>query len=71
MDRLTSPIKGEKCRINSTMDKCSAPRWIYFITGKDKPEWNDLICRMCPFSKYINKLAEFEDIAEKFDDDLR
>lgn len=55
MARLTR-IKDEyECRANH----CEAEEWMYDIYGEYPDE---LICESCPFEKYINRLAQYEDL---------
>lgn len=57
MQRLTGRNKEYECRI----EYCDAENW----TKKDYP------CDDCPFMKYINKLAEYEDRIEELEDDCK
>ena len=59
MDRMTRHKDEWPCRI----DKCEAENWVLEI--------QDDYCSTCPFEKYINKLAEYEDLAELMEDDRK
>lgn len=64
MIRMTRRKDQYECRI----DGCPAEDWfdnigyIYEDAG---------YCQTCPFRKYINKLAEYEDYKEKYEDDCK
>ena len=63
MTRLTR-IKDEyECRIGN----CLAEDWIENITGEVAFNWPGDVCKDCPFEKYINRLAEYEDKEEKYE----
>lgn len=55
--RLTREKDEYECRIPRG---CPAEEWMYDLYG----EYPDDCCYNCPFEKYINKLAEFEDKEE-------
>lgn len=55
--RLTSNKSDYECRC----DHCEAEEWFYDKYGK----YPEDICEGCPFIKFINKLAEYEDREEK------
>ena len=61
--RLTREKDEYECRIAS----CFAEDWIEEITGITIYNWKSdtNVCDNCPFEKYINKLAEFEDKEEE------
>lgn len=59
--RLTREKDEFPCRIG---DRCLAESWIENITGLSIYDWpsdTNNVCEKCPFEKYINKLAEYED----------
>lgn len=60
--RLTREKDEYECRIAS----CLVEDWIEEITGITIYNWKSdkNVCDNCPFEKYINKLAEFEDKEE-------
>lgn len=63
MKRLTRENDQYSCRF---LGGCPAEKWIEKHTGVTICDWNDeYICDDCPFEKYINRLAEFEDKEEK------
>lgn len=57
MARLTREKDQWKCRIAGG---CPVEEWID-NHGIIVDESNDYFCEDCPFEKYINKLAEYED----------
>lgn len=63
MKRLTRHIDDYPCRIG---ENCPAEEWMYDLYGYYS---NKEACDMCPFEKYINRLAELEDEEEKIEDD--
>lgn len=66
--RLTRPRDSYPCRAKY----CQAEDWIVDITGVSVIDWKqDYICDSCPFEELINKLAEYEDNAERMEDDLK
>ena len=65
-NRLTRRIDEWPCRI---ADGCPAEEWIYAITGSYK--YDEEPCDNCPFEKYINRLAEYEDEAERMEEDKK
>ena len=69
--RLTRKKDEFECRVG-TGDCCDMEEWVEKITGVDVHVWStDDFCSTCPFEKYINKLAEYEDKAEEMEDDLK
>ena len=70
MSRLTGRERDCECYIG---ENCPAEDWMYEVTGAPFVSWNPktYICDNCPFMKYINKLAEYEDMEEKMEDDLK
>lgn len=67
-DRLTRKKDMYECRIAGG---CPAEDWIEKVTGVSFYEWEgeDDRCDTCPFEKYINRLAEYEDEDECMEDD--
>lgn len=67
MRRLTHRSDKNPCRIID----CLAEDWIVNLTGTTFSNWNsnEDVCDNCPFEKYINRLAEFEDEKELMEDD--
>lgn len=67
MKRLTKHIDEYPCRIAN----CLAEDWIENLTGVTVYNWksDEDVCNQCPFKKYINRLAEFEDETERMEDD--
>lgn len=66
--RLTRVKDQYPCRIKD----CDAEEWIEELTGCSSYNFNSaIICDNCPFEKYINKLAEYEDAAENLYDDCK
>ena len=63
MKRLTRKKDQYPCRI---ADGCPGDIWIENHDGDP-----DDSCIDCPFEQYINALAEYEDAAEKLEDDGR
>ena len=59
MARLTRVKDEYECRI----DGCSAEDWMLETYGH-YPRIQADICGNCPFIKYINKLADYEDQEE-------
>ena len=55
--RLTRVKDEYECRVNG----CPAEDWMRDLYGEYP---NGDICEYCPFEKYINKLADFEDNKE-------
>lgn len=55
-ERLTSKNKEYECRIGG----CEVENWVSSFRN-DKIDF----CETCPFMKYINKLAEYEDREEE------
>ena len=64
MSRLTRPKDEWECRFSGG---CPAESWI--LRHADGNIDVDYLCGDCPFEAYINKLAEYEDVAEKIEDD--
>ena len=56
--RFTRTKDKFECRIGGG---CPAQDWIENLTGVKEYIWNEDMCKNCPFEKYINRLAEFED----------
>ena len=48
-------------------------KWIEELTGVTNYNWasGGSACDMCPFEKYINRLAEYEDEEELMEDDRK
>lgn len=67
MKRLTNRSDKNPCRIID----CWAEEWIANLTGTTFSNWNsdEDVCDNCPFEKYINRLAEYEDEKELMEDD--
>ena len=67
MKRLTKHVDKYPCRIID----CLAESWIEDLTGVAAYNWksDEGVCNQCPFEKYINRLAELEDEAERMEDD--
>lgn len=57
MERLTRDKDEWPCRMAGG---CPAESWIINHSG----DVDGAICEDCPFEKYINKLAEYEDLEE-------
>lgn len=64
MIRMTRRKDQYECRI----DGCPAEDWFDNI-GHIYEDAS--YCQTCPFEKYINKLAEYEDDKEKYEDDCK
>lgn len=62
MERLTRTKDEYECRIAGG---CPAEEWIDEHLGLGLAEAKEEVCLNCPFEKYINKLAEYEDCLEK------
>ena len=60
--RLTNK-KSHPCHIN-----CTADRWMHTLYGHPPLNY-DMVCDICPFRKYLEKLAELEDLQENKIDD--
>ena len=67
MRRLTRQKDEWPCRLAGG---CPAEGWIEDL-GYNLDEMEGDICNDCPFEKYINKLAEYEDEKERMEDDLK
>lgn len=66
--RLTRLKDEYECRIPG----CPAEEWIEQDLGFNLNEADEEVCLNCPFEKYINRLAEYEDEEEKlWEDDLK
>ena len=65
MNRLTRHKDKYPCRIAAG---CPAEEWMYGLYHCYSD--ND-VCENCPFEKYINELAQFEDEKEKMEDDKK
>lgn len=63
MSRLTRTKDEYECRMSNP---CPAEDWMHDTYGL-YPQTS--ICDDCPFEKYINKLAEYEDKNEHLEDD--
>lgn len=61
MERLTRRKDQYPCRMAG---ECPAGEWITDLGGNGSNS-----CDNCPFEKYINALAEYEDKVEKLIDD--
>jgi hypothetical protein len=61
MARLTRKKDQYPCRI---ADGCPADDWIMELGGNPTDS-----CKNCPFEKYINALANYEDEEERIKDD--
>lgn len=70
MKRMTRHIDKYPCRIG---EPCPAEEWIEELTGVTNYNWasGGSACDMCPFEKYINRLAEYEDEEELMEDDRK
>jgi len=66
MQRMTRRQDEYPCRINH----CTAEEWIEDVIDMSI-YWYEDCCEGCPFMAYINKLAEYEDLEEKLEDDLK
>lgn len=66
-ERLTRHADKYPCRIK----ECTAGEWIEKISETNAFDWYKSECEGCPFEKYINKLAEYEDKEEMMEDDLK
>ena len=67
-ERLTRQKDNFPCRFKGG---CPAEEWIKNITDVHYSDWKEDVCDNCPFEKYINKLAEYEDMEERIEDDLK
>ena len=67
MKRLTREKDEYECRIAGG---CPAEDWIESVAGNIY-KWNEDPCDNCPFEKYINRLAEFEDETEFMEEDRK
>lgn len=70
MTRMTRRIDKNLCRI-AEPGGCAAEYWIERVTGVDIYGWQERACDHCIFKKYINRLAEYEDEAERMEDDKK
>ena len=61
MDRLTRKKDQYECRIKD----CGAENWMYGLFKK----FPENPCENCPFEKVVNILADYEDNAERMEDD--
>ena len=64
MNRLTRPKDEWVCRMAG---ECPVEEWL--DNHGIEIEYETYLCEDCPFEKYINKLAEYEDAEEKIEDD--
>ena len=68
--RLTRKKDTFECRIGR--EDCTVEDWIENLTGLSIYKWkSDDVCDICPFEKYINRLATLEDEIENVEDDLK
>lgn len=66
--RLTQSTTRFPCRMNG----CTAEEWISEVTGIEVENIDcKIMCNSCPFIKYINRLAEYEDKEILMEDDLK
>lgn len=66
--RLTQSATRFPCRMNG----CTAEEWMSEVTGVEIEDIDcKTMCNSCPFIKYINRLAEYEDREILMEDDLR
>ena len=65
MSRMTRRKDGWECRVAGG---CPAEEWMYDLYGKYS---EGEFCKTCPFEKYINRLAELEDLEEEIEDDRK
>ena len=68
MKRLTRAKDQYECRIAGG---CPAEDWIEDIIDYKPHKWAEEPCDNCPFEKYINRLAEMEDMEELMEDDKK
>lgn len=68
MFRYTRRKDNFECRHG--LEGCKAEYWIEKLTGTLDFDTNDM-CDSCPFMRFINRLAELEDLAEDEYDDLK
>lgn len=68
MERMTRHKDQWECRIGEC---CIVEDWMEIITKTYPRDWDCSPCDICPFEKYINRLAELEDIMENQEDDLK
>lgn len=64
MERLTNSSKKFECR----MKHCYAERWMYEIYG-EYPSLSKAVCDRCPFIQIVNRLADYEDVEERKNED--
>lgn len=67
-ERLTRRKDEFSCRFKGG---CPAEKWMMEVTDTPYLYWRREACDNCPFEKYINKLAEYEDKEEIMEDDLK
>lgn len=66
--RLTQRTFCFPCKMNN----CTAEEWISEVTGVKIEDIDcKIMCNSCPFMKYINRLAEYEDREILMEDDLK
>lgn len=66
MERLTRPYDEYECRLKN----CNLEEWMKSIYG-EYPDFEINICDNCPVIIIANKLAEYEDMADRMEDDLK
>lgn len=67
-ERLTRHEDEFPCRLRG---QCSAEEWMMDVTGVSYVIWEGEACDTCPFINVVNKLAEYEDMEEIMEDDLK
>lgn len=70
MARLTRKKDQFPCRLGRA-DTQACEDFITSATGCKVMDIVDDFCQFCPFEKYINKLAKYEDMEECVEDDLK
>ena len=68
MKRLTRAKDLYECRM---ADGCPAEEWISEVSGEWIMNFRESTCSNCPFMRYINRLAEYEDLMVTMDDDKK
>lgn len=66
-ERLTRHTDDFLCRLKH----CTAEEWMLDVTDTIYLYWRKDVCDNCPFMKIVNKLAEYEDMEERIEDDLK
>lgn len=66
-ERLTNADNNFLCRAKH----CSAEKWMLEVTDTPYLYWRREACDNCPFMEIVNRLAEYEDMEEKMEDDLK